>query len=201
MKGICWSLLNVKTLQKQGKKFYLSPKKTTIYQHLRQKAFFQLIVKSSNQKQQFIAVEKLWCRFLGRKDGHYVGQLVSIPKLIKDLAFGDQIDFCAEHVLACISPEKLQQNFALNQNRNLAFLNKALLRQASLPAQWVREMPSQINDTGWRLIVAPNRFLLDANEFAGFNPLTLDETGHWKNILRGEVGTRLAQHDLQAIAS
>ncbi|MFK8103046.1 MAG: hypothetical protein AB8G15_10995 [Saprospiraceae bacterium] len=201
MNGIRWSLLNVKTLQKQGKKFYLSPKKTTIYQHLRQKAFFQLIVKSNNQKKKFIAVEKLWCRFLGRKDGHYLGQLVSIPKLIKDLTFGDQIDFCAEHVLACLSPQKVQQNFALNQSRNLAFLNKALLQQTNLPTQWVREMPSQINDTGWRLIAAPNSYLLDTNEFAGFNPFTLDDSGRWKNILRGEVGTRLDENELQAIAS
>ena len=197
MKQFSWSLFNIKTLQKQAKKYYLSPSKQSIYRQLLKGNYFQLMFRSHNNKTKFIAVEKLWCCFEKRENGLYYGRLVSLPKIINTLHFGDEIPFGVEHILASMTQEKAKAHFSMSlRHRNLAQLHKQLLVNSESSTQWIREMPANDQDTGWRLIGTNEVIANDAKDFKLFQ---LSKNISWDKILRGRVGARLENTSISTV--
>ena len=173
MTNTSWTLFNIKFLAKRNRR-YFPPSLDELFPVLKPGNYVQLIFRTTKNKPGFIGIEKMWCEVTGFRDGGYLGKVINIPQVIRDLKFGDEVFFYPDYVNSCCKREKMDRLFEVfKPTRTKCIVSKDIAKGLDTPRFFYREMPYSNNDSGWRLMSSKEELSLFPNIFTAVDFDTL----------------------------
>jgi len=155
-----YTLYNIKFLSKNSGR-YIRPDKRTLFSMLKPGNYVQLMLRTTNNKPDFIGIEKVWVVIDRFEKSQYFGRLITIPQVIKKLKMGDMIPFTYDYILGARPGAAMTNRLDMGNTDMRCLVSDKVLSLNYSIGIGVREMPTLYKDSGWRFFYDQ----IEINEF------------------------------------
>ena len=142
-----WILENVQFIADEFPYTFYKPSDKVISQ-LKEKNFVKLIFKFESDDPEVPSAERMWVEITGIKKDNFIGILSNEPFHIKDLQYGDKLEFKKCHIADTELNDPVPS--ITDKYVKRCFVTNNILYDGDKVGYLYREEPDQDDDSGWR---------------------------------------------------